>query len=229
MTNELDGDDVDMASVLEALLDAREEELSVACAGRVERYYADAQTVDVTPVVRRTVPRADGSPSREALPTLRSVRLMQLRLGPWFLHMPVAAGDTVLLVCLDRDHARWIVTGAQSDAVDTRTHHIAHAVAIPGLYPRPAALAAQPSDAMVLGHVDGPKIEIRSDGQVHVAGDEQLARFAQLEAHLDAIATGMDALMNLLSPGTPQPNYGVAAKAALDASQPIPTTNTRGS
>lgn len=226
---ENDGEDLSLEGHLERFFGNRQEELHTALPGRVVRYDAGAQTADVDPMIRRALEATDGTTVRESMPTIRAVPVVHPRWGDWFVHAPLAAGDFVLLICCERDLARWRTTGERSDPIDRRHHHLAHAVAIPGLYPRTRQLSDTPTDAMVIGREGGATVRIRDDGQVHVSGAEQLARFAQLGAHLNAIATGLDALMNLLSPGTPQPNYGVAAKAALDASQPIPTTNTRGS
>jgi hypothetical protein len=153
MTDELenDADDVSLEDALERLLDAREEELHTALPGRIESYDAAAQVADVTPLIRRAVPRADGGTLAEPMPTIRAVPVVWPRAGDWFLHMPLAPGDTVLLVCCERDLARWRQTGELSDPVDRRAHHLAHAVAIPGVYPRTEPLNDTPIDKLVIG------------------------------------------------------------------------------
>ncbi len=225
---DFDGEAVALEDVLERFLDAREDELSVAMPGEVVRYDAEAQTADVRPLIHRALPRADAAPVREPLPIVRAVPVCWPRAGRWYVHMPLAAGDTVLLVCCDRDPSRWRRTGQPSDPIDTRTHHLAHAVAIPGVYPRTGELGDTPADALVIGRDGGATVRIREDGQVHVAGSEELALAGNLDTHLGKIAKSLDEIRTALS-GVIDPNYGVAAKAALDASDPIPTTNTRGS
>src|SRR5687768_2157890 len=103
-----DGDDRDLPGVLDAHLDARLEDVHTATAGRVESYDADEQTVDVTPMVNRSLRRRDGSRAREELPTLRAVPVVFPGSGAFFVRWPISPGDEVLIVCAERDLARWL-------------------------------------------------------------------------------------------------------------------------
>lgn len=225
-------DELTLEELLAAFREAMQEELHTAGPGRVESYDADAQTVDVKPMVRRSVRRSDGTFAREEMPILRAVPVVWLRTGSWFVHMPIAAGDTVLIVALERDPARWRVTGEVSDPIDRRHHHLAHAVAIPGLFPRTRKLASGnvPSDALVLGHTSGAQIKVKNDGTIELAGTSALTIAPNLAEHLTRIAAALDALMGIASmaPGTPEPNYGSAAKALIDASHPIAAEKVKG-
>lgn len=58
-------------------------------------------------------------------------------------------GDTVLLVCLDRDASAFMRTGQASEPEDVRTHDWAHCVALPGLVPDTSPYPA-PADAAAL-------------------------------------------------------------------------------
>lgn len=239
MNDDPDRDDFALEDVLDVFLDARQDEIQTAMPGRVERYDASDQTASVAPMVRRAVPNRAGRYSFEALPTVHAVPVVWLRAGSWFLHMPLTRGDFVLLVVLERDASAWRQRGELSDPVDTRAHHLSHAVAIPGLYPRSHDLGDTPTDALVVGRDGGPTVRVQSDGTVVVdAGDVQLAGTSALslasplDVHLSAIARGMDALMTLASgggPPVPEPNYGAAAKVALDASNPIAAQKVKGS
>lgn len=226
---DLDREDWDLAGLLDATRDAWAEDLHTALPGRVESYDASAQVADVTPLVRRVLRRNDGSRVASPMPTIRAVPIAWPRAGDWFVHMPLAAGDVVLLVFCERDFARWRATGEISDPIDTRQHHLAHAIAYPGVYPRTRPITDVPTDAMVIGRMGGATIRLQSDGQVHVAGAAKLTLSDELQQHLSAIAQGLDTLAALISSGAIESHYGVAAKAALDAAHPIGTTNTRGS
>lgn len=164
----LDDDDLSLADLLNQAREAGDDELHVATAAKIESYDAAAQVADVTPVVNRLLKRADGSVVREPFPTCRAVRLVWPRAGDWFLHMPLSAGDFVLLISCDRDLARWIVTGELSDPIDRRTHHLAHAVAIPGLYPATAPIGDAPTNALVLGKDGGGTFRVEDAGDVKV-------------------------------------------------------------
>ena len=198
-------DDLSLEGHLERFWDNRAEELHTALPGRVVRYESAHQTVDVEPTVRRSIPATDGSRVREPMPTIRAVPVAWPRAGGFFVHMPIAAGDFVLLVCCERDLARWRVTGELSDPIDRRSHHLSHAVAIPGLYPRTRELADTPSDALVIGHEGGATIRIRDDGEIHVG-----SAAAELVALSNLVADQLTALKNAISGAAVLANDGGA-------------------
>ncbi len=191
-------DDISLEALLEQHRDATQDSLHTALPARVESYDSAAQTVDATPVVKRAIQRADGTTSHVQLPTIRAIPVCFQRAGDWFVHMPIAAGDTVLLVFCERDFARWIGTAEISDPIDLRPHHLAHAVAIPGVYPRTKPLSAHPESAIVIGQqlrdangapiAGGTKIRLDATG-VNVGADlatEFMALGNRLVAWLDA-------------------------------------------
>jgi len=165
---EHDAEDVSLEAHLAGVLDDMQEELHTALPGRVVRYDAEAQTADVEPMIRRALRGTDGTTVRETMPVIRAVPLCWPRAGGFFVHMPLAAGDFVLLVCCERDLARWRQAGEASDPIDRRHHHLAHAVAIPGVYPRTRQLTDTPSDALVIGREGGATIQIRTDDEIHL-------------------------------------------------------------
>lgn len=223
----MSGEDVEREWSLEELLAATREadleELSVAMPGRVESYDAEAQVADVTPLVRRVISRDDGRIVTQQLATVRAVPVCWPRAGSWYLHMPLTAGDSVLLVCCDRDPSRWRSSGLVSDPPDRRTHHLAHAVAIPGVYPRTRELADTPTDELVLGYDGGATVRIKRI----VTGEG-----TRYEIILDTLAEGLvraggpgaddplslssrvDAVINAFLGATPVPNDGGAALQA---------------
>lgn len=187
-----DGDDIELAELLERFRNAMQEELHVALPGRVVAFDAAAQTVDVEPMVNRSLERSDGSRVQELLPTIRAVPVVFPGAGKWFVRFPLGAGDEVLVVCCERDLARWRQTGERSDPVDVRAHHLAHAVAIPGLRSRPQQLPTPSGAALELGEVGGSTIRIEDDGTIRLGGPAAVATVsaaAKVDAILNAIAT----------------------------------------
>src|SRR5690606_15352833 len=126
MTEEVHRDDWTLGELLDGWREALQDELHTAFPARVESYDASTQTADVTPRVRRTLTAEDGTLEREAMPVLRAVPVVQPRAtsGGWFVHMPIAAGDEVLVICCERDITRWRGSGQISDAPDSRMHHL---------------------------------------------------------------------------------------------------------
>lgn len=226
-------DELRLEDVLARWREAIQEELHTATVGQVERVHrvTDASgteiVVDVKPLVRRSVRATDDTFVREDMPILRSVRLVTPRTGSWFVHLPIDVGDYVLIVALERDPARAFVTGEVSDPIDRRHHHLAHAVAIPGLFPRTRRLPDElaPSDAMVLGHVDGAQIRVKDDSTIELAGTSPLA-LANVTAHLGAISQDLTAIA--AAAGTTATNYGEAAKTVLDGTHPVEAQRVKG-
>lgn len=231
MTEALDRNDWTLGEVLDAHREAMQNELHTALVGRVQSYDVDQQTAEIELVQQRALSTEEGEHVFERLPVLRAVPVVQLRatVGGWFVHMPIVAGDEVVVLVLERDYQRWRQTGDVAVTPDTRLHHLANAIALPGLPSRPRLMAGLPTDALVIGLDGGATIAVKSDGTVEVAGAEDLALAGNLDTALSKIAQSLDEIRTAIA-GAPtvDPNYGVAAKTALDVVSPIPSTKTKG-
>jgi hypothetical protein len=221
-----------------ALLDAREEQAElrthVAYPGRVQSYDPATQTADVVPLVRQQVPQPDGSHALEALPVVPSVPVLWPRVGGWFLAFQLRPGDTVQLLCNTSAIGHWRAgQGDVTDPGDLRRQHLAHAVALPGLYTRGRALGHAPTgdDELTLGSdagggtrltfkTDGTltvtrgstvRLQLDPDGTVHLGGTagEQFLALANL---VDALFNG---LKNMFTTWVPVPHDGGAALKTL--------------
>ena len=210
--------------------EVHELEQHVAIPGRVERYDAATQAADVLPLVRHPVPQPDGSYALEDLPVVPSVPVIFPRVGRMFVSLPVSVGDTVQLLVNTAAIRHWRAgSGDVTDPGDLRRQHLAHAVAIPGLYARSAALGHASATDLVLGDDQGTRVAIKpdgtvtittgagvalkidADGTVHLGGaaGEAVAMAALVKGNLDALKTIFDAW-------SPVPNDGGAAlKTAL--------------
>lgn len=226
-----------------SLAEAREEQAAlrthVAYPGRVQTYYPDTQTADVVPLIRQQVPRSDGGYDLEELPVVPSVPVLWPRVGAWFLSFPIAPGDTVQLLVNTSAIGHWRVgSGDVTDPGDLRRQHLAHAVAIPGLYTRGRALrqtgaagTETPSPHLPTGIVlgsdeaDGPRLHIKADGSVEVVtggsvavrvaddgtvhlGAATAAAFVALASRVDA---ELSALRSAVAGAVIVPNDGGAA------------------
>jgi hypothetical protein len=212
MTGLLDNDSATLPDVIERMLDAHDEELHTAFVGRIESYDAAAQTADVQPLIRRRISTTDGGFRSEEMPTVRAVPVAWPRAGDWFLHMPLSAGDTVLVVVAERDFARWRVTGEASDPIDTRSHHLSHAIAVPGVYPRTKPLLDTPGNKLVLGaQFSGSDDPPFAPLTVRIgATDIKLGTELGAESFV-ALATLVDALFTAFLAATPASGDGGAA------------------
>jgi len=221
------------ADLVRAQLEAHDLERYTALPGRVQSYDASTQTADVVPLVRHPVPQPDGSYEHEELPVIPAVPVLWPRTGRWMLTLPFGAGDTVQLLVNTADIGRWRTgDGSVVDPGDQRRQHLAHAVAIPGLYTRARALEHASATELLLGDDQGTRLsisaggavtittgagvamQIDADGTVHLAGagGELVAMAAQVTAQLTALKTAIAGAAVVPMDG------GAAFKAALVAS-----------
>jgi hypothetical protein len=200
-----------MEELMRAWLDRHEIEVRGPMPGRVTRYDPSNQTADVQPMLRLPVEQSDGSVTQEDPPIIPCVPVIFPRVGQWFMSLPIAAGDYVLLIPCEGDWSRWWSgAGALSDVDDVRRHHLAHCVAVPGFFPERQALT-QASDAgassgqptgVVIGSDDanGPRVRIYASGVVEIAtGGATVARIdTDGTIHLGGVAGNFLALAGLV-------------------------------
>lgn len=192
----------DLETSLARVLESRLRNLHTAFPGKVQSYDAQQQEADIIPLLNRTIPgREDDDPDAvEELPVLMHVPVLFPRVGAFGITLPLAEGDTVLVVCCERDIGRWRATGERDKPDVARLHPLSGAVAIPGLYPTAQAIEGGADGTnMVLGHLgDGPKVTI-TPTRVEVAGSSDAAakasavedELAGIKAALDTIASAV--------------------------------------
>jgi hypothetical protein len=202
-----------------------ESELLTLVMDRLMRGLAVAQVADIKPMVKRLVP--SGTEDREDLeeerPTIPSVRVLHYRAGGFYIHAPLQAGDTVLLVVLDQDPTVWVRTGDIARPADRRLHHLAHAVAIPGLFPSTAALAGLGGN-LQLGKEDGFKLEITasrmevdgsSDAAALASKVDDLASKFNSHIHTTTATVGPGPAVGVISPTTGPYTGGASGSTKL--------------
>lgn len=107
--------------------------LHTAAPGFIQSFNSDKQSAIVKSSIKRTL--TDGSV--QELPIIANVPVITLKTGTAGLHVPVNAGDGVLLVFCERALERWLSSeqGKIVEAGDVRKYNFTDAVAIIGLNP----------------------------------------------------------------------------------------------
>jgi hypothetical protein len=202
------------AEVVRLALNAFGNAFNVACPGRVESYDASNQTATVVPQVRRVVPGPeDGEDLLEDLPAVQSVPVLHPRGGGFFVHVPIQAGDFVLLVFLDRDPSAFRSSGQVSNPPDQRLHSLAHAVAIPGLFPAAQTIGSASASNLVMGKdgAEGLRVTLTA-AEMQVGGSSDSAALAsKVDSQLNNLKTAINGWAPVSNDG------GAALKAALTA------------
>lgn len=201
--------------VLRAAVNEALNGVHVALPGKVESYDSLLQKADVKPLVKHPVVYRDGTTDLDELPIIRGVPLVFPRAGGFFLSLPVAKGDTVLLVFCERSLDEWMFSTGDVDVDpdDTRKHDISDAVAIPGLFP--FAKALKPTDSsgtdMKMGReFNGIQLAFTQTGEAKISFQGDAASSATIAEFLqtwwNAALVGVKALIDThvhLAAGSP--------------------------
>lgn len=163
----------------------------------VKAYRPEACEVDVVPCVAEVMPTADGVERFDA-PVVPSVPVAWPRAGGYFVRMPIAVGDTVLLLVADRALDEWRERGGENVATQhERTHHIADAVALPmGIAPDNALPPNPAPSGLTLGAEDGSVRIVIQDGRVEITADGATPQAVALAPPLEELWERMRVLVN---------------------------------
>ncbi len=203
-------------------LDARLMDVHTTIVGRVERYDATKQVVDVIPELKRAVSDGEGGYVLEQLPVLPNVPVCFPRAGGFFISFPIQKGDKVAVMFAERSIAAWKQKGESVDPGDRRMHPLAGAIALPGVYPNGSELDDASDADMMLGKdgTSGAQIKITSS-EVHLGGGSQYVALANLvKSRLDQIQGIFDAHKHSTGTGdTNAPTVLIGSLAAVAASK----------
>jgi hypothetical protein len=222
------------AETLRRVLESTLQDVHTALPGVVRSYDAGTQTAEIELGVQRVRAAEDEDVEEdapEALPILQGVPVLWPRGGGYFLHWPLTAGDSVGVVFSESDMNAWRESGGVVDpGVGTR-HGLSGALALPGLFPRGSTIGSADGTDGRAGKDGGPYIGFKTS-TIEVGGATSLVEDPNLDAHLDAVASALDAIAARISAehggAVIDPNYGSAARAALLASNPYATSVTKG-
>lgn len=203
----------DLETVLREIMDARVAEVHTALPAKVVRYDAAKQVADLQPMVKDVYHDEAGGLLTRSFPVLPSVPVAFLRGSGYFMTVPLAAGDTGMLICSELPIDRWRSTGQEAHPVNARRHGVGNAVFYPGVAPRSKALTETGvSDHMVLGKEGSTQIHV-SPTEVNLDGgpSAQAVAIAQLvQTEFAALKTALLSAFNAIGAST-------AANGALGA------------
>jgi len=167
-----------MAELLQAAVDQGLASTHVALPGVVTKYNAATQRADVKPTVKLPFVNDDGSEGVDVLPVLPEVPVLWPRAGGYFIHLPLAAGDTVLLLVCERSIDEWGLSSGKVDVdpKDLRKHDLSDAIAIPGLATVPGALKEVLTGGAVFGKEKGAQVRMKDTTVEVVTGGAVSAR-----------------------------------------------------
>jgi hypothetical protein len=172
---------------LREFMDDRMRRVNVAIPGRVERYSSAQHQADVFPLI--TEKYADGEVLD--LPVITNVPVVMPATQGARITLPIAAGDTVLLIFSQRSLDNWLSEGGKVNAGDTRMHSMSDGIAIPGLFSFKDVPTSGPELELTSSQI-AMKDAATSPGQVKVSGGK-VAIGTKLVELLDEVTKALDA------------------------------------
>lgn len=162
---------LDSTELTKLLIEQRLDKVNTTTVGKVIKYNAEQQTVDVEPLVKRTY--SDGF-------ALTNVVLVDVPLqfpsgGSGQLSFPMKEGDNVLLLYCDKEINSWKSSTGEEQVATTskRKFNRADAVAIAGV--APTSYTLQPhADNVELKFTDaGSAIKLIPDGSIEISQNDE--------------------------------------------------------
>jgi hypothetical protein len=184
-----------LADVLREVFESALSDLHTACPGKVIAYDAATQTATVEPQIKKALPLRAGGTVLETLPRIQSVPVLHFRSGTAYVHIPIAAGDFVLLVFCERDINEWRRLGTVVDPGDQRMHGLSGAVAIPGLFPSASMIAAPDAAAIEVG-IGSMRMLLKPTGLEVGGATDAPASADKVSVELGKIASALSAVAN---------------------------------
>lgn len=194
--------DPDWPEILRAVQAQLQDQLHTSCPGIVKAYDVATQTAKVQLAVQ--MKGTDGEMT--TVPVLEDVPVVWPGGAQGHLHIPLAAGDTVMVVFGESDFGGWWETGSVS-APKSLARHDLNAVAIPGCRRAAAPLS-----------VTGGHVTLAATSMLHLGTDTATAFVALanlVDARLATIQAAFDAHVHITTAtvgATPTP--GVIASPA---------------
>ncbi len=175
--------------VIEDAITSRLDEVYTCAPGKVVSYDALKQVADIELAQHRPLRLADGSTLQEVLPVLPNVQVRWPRAGGYSMHLPLAAGDWVIVLFTHASITTWRDTGTPGPVGDVRRHSLDGAFALPGVAPDGDVIA--PTDAPATGEAvfNGPE-HYRIGGPTA----DWAAHATSTKAAIDALQTQVNAL-----------------------------------
>lgn len=202
-----------LSEALRALKDNVMSELNVALPASIESYIPSLRQAAVLPTIKRKY--LDGT--EEEMPVIKGVPVSWPCGGGGSLTMPLARGDTGLLIFSDRSLDRWLTQGSIAAPDDRRKHALSDAIFIPGISPF-NSLSPQDNNDDVLLKYNLAEIRITKAGKFSIkkGPTELLGLVDELMDEAGAIAQAL-ALSTVTTSLGPMPLLNAADFTAIAA------------
>ncbi len=189
---------------------ARLLETHVCLPGVIEAFDPVTVRAEVRIPLKRVNEDLDGNRSTYDWPKLTEVPVVFPHAAGFAITMPVAVGDEVMLIFLDRDPSRWLEASKEQRPETLRAHDLSDAVVLVGMNTKASQIASYNATALEI-RAPGTtnRIRIEADGSIDIQGadlkigdgtDDLLALLEDLIDVINAIL--IDSIVNGAADGS---------------------------
>lgn len=217
-----------LEEIFAAHSDAIQDDLRVCLPAVVTNVNASRQTVDVQITVQNPLFDVYGNVIFEQLTSISDVPLATMRGGGFMVWLPVAVGDSVMLLFSDLSMDTWRASqGDQAVEPGWVGKHTADSpIAFPCIFPDTKAFMDPGTNKVIIGK-DGAQAQIRisaTDIELGASATDFAALASKVDANFAAVTSALAAGVSGAVPGTDGGHAAFAA--ALAAFSPNPTGST---
>lgn len=188
-----------LTEVILAAIESRLVDVHTSIPGKVVRYDAAKQLVDVAPQIKTRHTDEDGAAVVEALPVVTNVPVVFPGSGGFSITFPVQVGDVVWLSISEASLDKWKSQGGEVDPLDPRRHHLSDAVALVGLRPFSDPLPSTETGVVTIGSNTGTP---QFAALANLVKAELDAIYGHLNSHIHATPAGPSTTVTLIPPAT---------------------------
>lgn len=161
--------------------------LNAVQVGTIESFNPETQTASVQVSIKRVVTEDDqGNRVLSDVPLLPSVPVFQYSGGSSYLTMPIAVGDTCIVLFNDRELDNWYLDGGRPAPTSFRKHDLSDAICLVGVRNLQNVIGDFLSNGVRLKYDDNTKIDLTASNITASAGATELTA---TETNLDVTTT----------------------------------------
>ena len=164
-------EDKTLAAVLQKAIESQLYDVHVTLPCKIVSYNVITQNASIQPLLKRKYKtgRTVNLPQIQDVP----VQWPSGNSGKSYIHIPLIVGDLGVAIFSERSLDLWLAgVGVAVSPEDTRHHHIADAIFIPGIRPFKVAITDASATNMVVQH-DKMRIEMDPAGKISIGGVQE--------------------------------------------------------
>lgn len=157
---------LELAELLSEIVNDRLIDLHTALPGKVVAWNEQKRLADIEIQVKRVLETEDNSFKLEEMPVLPDVPVAFMRTNEFYVSMPIEPGVTGLVHFCESNIDQWRSLNKVASPTEIGRHTLTSGVFVPGLVSNEAVMSGVPTDAVVVGRINGATVSVTADDTV---------------------------------------------------------------